>query len=288
MGERKSEIFDILPDQFIPATQLIEKGNESKALLEAATIGYPIIAKPDIGERGTWVQKIDSEDELMEYVRLCPVDFLLQELVNYPIELGVFYVRRPGEENGKVTSIVRKDFLKVRGDGSSTINDLLTKSDRAQLTADLNSSFLQENGSVVPSEGEEILIEPIGNHCRGTQFLDDEEQINGSLHAAFDSLAKAIPDFYFGRFDIKCKSYKELSQLSGFKILELNGAGAEPGHIYQPGYSLIKAYKAIFWHLGVLADISAENKKRGTAYWTFRQGYRKWRSHQEYNKLLSF
>lgn len=286
-GERKSDIFSLIPDTYVPNTYLVEVGATNKALEAAADLGYPLIGKPNIGERGNWVKKINSEEELLTYVSQCRVEFLLQELVEYPIELGVFFVRRPSETTGQITSIVRKRFLSVVGDGSQSINQLLKQSDRALLTADLQSDFLTKMGNQVPAFGEEVLIEPIGNHCRGTQFLNDNEQITEKLNEAFNRLAAQIPEFFYGRFDLRCQSYEELVQLRSFKIMELNGAGAEPAHIYQPGYSLWKAYRVILWHFRVLAEISAENKKRGHPYWTLKEGVQKWKAYKKHYQLLS-
>ena len=286
IGEKKSEIYDLIPEKYIPKTKLISIGDLQSATSEAERIGLPIIAKPNIGERGTWVEKVEDLDQLTQYVERCPVDFLIQELVDYSIELGVFYVKYPGSE-GKVTSIVRKDFLEVVGDGKSTVKELLLRSTRARMTADLESDFVKSVENEVINKGERLLIEPIGNHCRGTGFLNDNDQIDEALNKAFNQLAEDIPDFYFGRFDLRCRSYEDLKKMEHFKIIELNGAGAEPGHIYQPGYSLIQAYKDIFWHLRVLSDISIANRKRGHSYWSFKDGLRKWRSHKRYNRLLA-
>lgn len=286
-GEKKSDIFHMLPAEYLPITTLMDKGEIKQALLAAKRIGYPLIAKPNIGERGAWVQKIRHEKDLIKYVDECPVDFLLQEMVTHPVELGVFYIRYPDQQKGKVTSIVRKNFLSVIGDGQATIMELLHKNPRALLTANLENDLLKEIGAQIPHKGEEILIEPIGNHCRGTQFINDNSEIDEELQSAIDTLAGKIADFYFGRFDLRCRSYDDLKQLKNLKILELNGAGAEPGHIYHPGYPLRRAYRDIFWHLKVLADISKQNKKRGANYWSFKQGLRKWKEHRNYNRLLS-
>jgi hypothetical protein len=284
-GEKKSEIFDIIPNKYLPETDLVGQGDQEKAVALADKIGYPIIAKPDIGERGVWVKKLDNKEDLIQYCSQCPVDFLLQEYIDYQVELGVFYIRYPGEK-GIVTSIVRKEFLSVTGDGNSSIMDLLQKSPRAMLTADLSSDFLMQEGGRILEKNERILIEPIGNHCKGTMFINDENEINSDLTKAINQIADDIPDFYFGRFDLRCQSFEDLKQLKNFKILELNGAGSEPGHIYQPGYSLIRAYKDIIWHLRVLADISILNHKNGIPYWTFKKGYLKWKSHKIHNRLL--
>lgn len=286
IGERKSDIFEQIPEKYIPRTILVDQGDLERAAFEAEKVGFPLIAKPDVGERGNWVKKIHSQDELRKYVTQCPVAFLLQELVDLPIELGVFFVKYPGKP-GRVTSIVRKDFLSVVGDGLQTVRTLLEENTRALMTADLNSDYLQQVGSTVPEKGERILVEPIGNHCRGTRFLNDNHEIDSELDQAFEELSSQIPEFYFGRFDLKCQSYGDLKQLKNFKILELNGAGAEPAHVYQPGYPLWKAYRDILWHLSVLSDISALNKKRGHSYWSFKRGFKKWKAHKKYNRLLA-
>ncbi len=285
MGEKKSEIFEMIPEEFIPRTFLIQKGNVLDARTKAGKIGYPVIAKPDIGERGAWVKKIPDQKSLDQYTQRCPVDFLIQECVTYPIELGVFFIKYP-RQSGQVTSIVKKDFLEVIGDGKQSILEFLRNNPRALLTVNFESEYLRFHGHDIPEKGEKVLIEPIGNHCRGTKFLNGASEIDQKLHDAFNKLADKIPEFYFGRFDLKCQSFDDLRQLKNFKILELNGAGAEPGHIYQPGYSLLTAYKDILWHLRVLADISIQNHKRGIAYWNFKSGYKKWRSHKRYNVLL--
>ncbi len=266
--------------------QLIQKGNLNKALEATEAIEYPLIAKPNVGERGIWVKKINDQRELEVYVQTCPVNFLLQELINLPVELGVFFIKYPGQA-GRVTSIVRKDFLMVTGDGCASVNELLLANERAVLTAGLKSDTLREIKNYRPRRGESMLIEPIGNHCRGTKFLNDSDKIDDELHKVFNTLASEIPDFYFGRFDIRCKSMGDLKKLKNFKIIELNGAGSEPSHIYQPGYSLWKAYRDIFWHLNVLAEISRLNHKNGVPYWSFKRGYKMWRRHQKYNRLLS-
>lgn len=285
-GEKKSDIFQLIPQAFIPRTKKIYVGDVAKATAAAHEIGFPLIAKPDIGERGAWVSQIQDQKALVNYVETCPVDFLLQEMVTLPLELGIFYVKYP-EEKGRITSIVRKGFLSVTGDGKSSIENLLLNNPRALMMVDFESDHLRTIKHCIPKLHESVLVEPIGNHCRGTEFLNDNHQIDKELNAAFNKLAEQIPDFYFGRFDLKCNSYEELRKLQNFKILELNGAGSEPGHIYHPGYSLWKAYRDIFWHLGVLSDISASNRKKGHTYWTFKQGLKKWKSYQKHNRLLS-
>lgn len=287
MGEKKSEIFALLPSKYFPDTFLIEGNDKGKLIDSAGKVGYPLIVKPDIGERGIKVELIENEKDLIRYSNSMTEDFLVQRFVDYPIEFGIFYLRHPDEESGKVTSIVLKDFMKVVGDGKHSVIDLLSKNDRANLQVDVSDRRFTDILNLVPKSGEEFIIEPIGNHCRGTKFLNANEFIDEELHGAIDKLAKSIPEFYFGRFDIRCKSLDDLKNLNHFKILELNGAGAEPGHIYQPGYSLAKAYKEVRWHLNQLALISRANKRRGHQYWSFPKGVKKLLDIRAYNRRLS-
>lgn len=285
LGESKKEIFEMIPNGYLPKFQRFSNQEIKAALEYAHQIGYPLIAKPDIGERGKWVEKITDDQSLMAYMGAIPVDFLLQELVELPIELGVFYVRFPNESKGRVTSLVEKEFLHVIGDGQSTVSQLLAKNPRAQLQFDFDHNRFKEILQQVPESGQNMVVEKIGNHCRGTTFLDRNDQIDSQLHEAIDQLSQQIPEFYFGRFDIRCQSIADLKELKNFKILELNGAGSEPGHIYHPGRSIWKGYGDIVWHLHALATISQQNNSKGVDYWKFAEGMRKLSEIKAYNRL---
>lgn len=287
LGEKKSEIYDMMPPAFIPKTKLFQNHELESAAHFAESLGYPVILKPDIGERGILVEKINDRKALKQYTNKCPVPFLVQELVEYPVELGIFYTRLPSQDYGKISSIVKKDFLSVTGDGHKTVFQLLEENPRASLLVDMDHPRISYLLDSVPKPGKYVQIEPIGNHSRGTTFLNGMDLITPKLEMAFDKLTSMIPGFFFGRFDIKCQSLGDLEDLKNFKIIELNGAGSEPGHIYQPGYSLLKAYKDINWHLATLARISHENKLRGHPYWSFKKGLSKLNAIRKYNRLLN-
>lgn len=286
IGEKKSEIFDLIPQKYYPKTRLILDYSEQEVLAEGEGIGFPLIAKPDIGERGNGVELIRSKEELEKYKSKMQVPFLLQEFVDYPIELGVFYIRKPSEKVGRVTSIVQKQFLSVTGDGESPIRDLLQSNTRAVLQVDFEHERLGHILARIPPVGKEVVVEQIGNHCRGTMFLDATFESDERLNFAIDKLAKQIDGFYYGRFDLKCKSFEDLRELKNFSIVELNGCGAEPAHIYQSGFSLFKAYKVVFNHFKWMAEVSLENKKLGIPYLTTRQGLKKLSDLRAYNKRL--
>ena len=69
--------------------------------------------------------------------------------------------------------------------------------------------------------------------------------------------------------------------------MELNGAGSEPAHIYQPGFPLLKAYKVLFSHWKILYQISKINHLNGYPYMTLREGWIKIKEIKNYSKIVS-
>lgn len=135
----------------------------------------------------------------------------------------------------------------------------------------------------IPSLDEEVEVVPIGNHCRGTTFLNGNHLITDNMVQAIDSAAKEYPGFHYGRFDLRCKSIEELER-GNFTILELNGCGAEPAHIYHPGYPLFKAYRELARHLKIMFQIARQNHANGTPYMTIGEAIKLVRFLRHYNQ----
>ena len=67
-----------------------------------------------------------------------------------------------------------------------------------------------------------------------------------------------------GRFDLKVKNVDDLYLGKNIKIMELNGASSEPGHIYDSSNNnIFKAYKDLFSHWRRLSDIAKVNIDNG-------------------------
>ena len=287
LGESKDKIYKDINPIYIPKTYKLSSTInliDFKKRLEKEDLSFPFILKPDIGERGWMVELIKNENDLVEYLQKIQVDFLVQEYVHLPIELGIFYYRYPSREKGTVSSIVMKEMLSVKGDGQSRVRELVLKDVRAKMHLETLENTKFEILDYKPHYNEEVELVSIGNHCRGTTFLNGNHLINSQLISVLDNVSKEIDGFYFGRFDLRCGSIEELYKGENFKILELNGAGAEPAHIYHPGFSLLQAYKDIVHHLKVLADISLENHKRGVKFMSFQNGMKEVFKIRRYNK----
>lgn len=274
LGESKSEVLKLVPDDVKPKTVLINckaSTEEVLAILKRNGLSLPVIFKPDLGERGWMVRRIKSVEDITQYLREIKIDFIAQELVDLPLEFGVFYVRFPSESLGVVNSITGKEFLSVTGDGKKSLQELILDKDRARLQWEtLRVTYADRLEEVIPA-GKVVELVSIGNHCLGTKFINCNHLITPQLNESFNRISKQIDGFYFGRFDLRCASEKDLQE-GRVKIVELNGCGAEPAHIYHPGASLWDALKVLAKHWSNLYRISVENHRRGVPYLSLREG----------------
>jgi hypothetical protein len=284
MGESKYEVLNLIPGHLKPKTILIKPSasvTDVTQLLHEVGLTLPVIFKPDLGERGWMVRRIRNEQEIERYLNEIKIDFIAQELVDLPLEFGVYYVRFPSQTSGFVNSITGKEFLSVTGDGRKSLKELILGKDRAKLQwKTLRAMYADRLNEIIPS-GKKVELVSIGNHCLGTTFLNCNHLINDTLNASFDSISKQIDGFYFGRYDLRCATLEDLEN-GNIKIMELNGCGAEPAHIYQPGSSLIAAIKVLITHWRNLYRVSKENHNRGVPYLSFQEGK------QIYNRVKKY
>ena len=265
--ESKFKTLDLLPDSLVPKSILFTKNDNLSKLkksLELNGFVFPIIAKPDIGFRGYLVKKINSFAELQTYLQHIKEDVILQEFIPYDNELGIFYHRIPGHKKGKITSVTIKKFIKIKGDGQLNISQLIENDDRAFLYADLFHALHKNKLEYVLNKGEEITLSVIGNHSKGTQFINGNYLINDDLEDFTDKICHQIKDWYYGRLDIKFNSYDKLLKEQEYKILEVNGIISEPTHIYDATYegaSFYQALKSINSHWKIMAKIARKLHK---------------------------
>ena len=274
--ESKKEIYDMMPGHYYPKTILVRLGDDIEHIeneLKKRGLSLPLIAKPDIGMKGLQVKVLKNNDDISSYLKMSKVDFLLQDYVVLENEVGIFYYRIPGEVKGNISGIVGKEFLAVVGDGISTIENLLMQNDRFILQLDvLRKSYGKELQKKL-SANELCTLVPYGNHCRGAKFIDLTYLTDEALINTIDGICQSIPEFYYGRLDIKYNTWEELKEGKNLSIIEVNGAGSEPTHIYDPKHSVFFAWKEIIRHLNLLYKISIINKKRlGIDYMSTKEG----------------
>lgn len=277
IGESKKEIHDILPRDLYPATLHFSLGTGPATVLGAvkeAGLSFPMIGKPDIGGKGRGVKILRNEQDVMDYAAMALLDFHIQQYVPYDKEVGIFYHRMPNEARGRITGIVSKEFLSMTGNGIDDLKTLLRKDRRGIMYLKSLEQMNREDLDKILAPGETRVVSPYGNHSRGSLFLDHSHLIDEQLTDVVDAFSRRIPGFYFGRFDIRYSSMETLKQGRDFSVIELNGAGAEPTHMYDPRHSLFFALKEIIRHWDILARISKMNHDSGVPYPSFRDGVR--------------
>jgi len=289
--ESKKAIYDLTPEAYYPSTLFFKAGTSTEEIIGAIQKGrlkFPVVGKPDIGMQGLSVKKLESENDVIEYALDSRVDFLIQEFVPYKNEVGIFYYRYPGEERGHISGIVSKEFLSVTGDAVSTVLELLKKDKRYVLQLPVLKKTYGNKLQEVLSNGEEFLLVPYGNHVRGAKFVDVSHLIDEQLTNSIDAVCQQVDGFYYGRMDVRYNSWEELREGKKFSIIELNGAGSEPTHIYDPKHSIFFAWKEIIRHLNILWTISRINHKRlKKPYMKIKAGLQMLRDNKQYVKLIN-
>ena len=288
--ESKKDVYDLLPPHVYPKTFLLDSVAPREAatdIISSAQLSFPIICKPDIGERGLGVKKIKNMEELQQYATAIPVSFLMQEFVPYDNEVGIFYYRIPGSDDGCISGIVNKEPVTITGDGVSTIADLVRNNDRYLLQWKQIVTIHGQRLSDVPASGERIELIPYGNHSRGSKFTDETKRVTKKLNDTIHRICSQIPEFYYGRLDIRFKSWEALERGEDLAIIEVNGSGSEPTHIYDPKHSIFFAWREILKHWKILYTISIANNKKGVPYTTLAAGLQDRNAFMNIDKLLS-
>ena len=287
--ESKKAIYNLIPQQYYPKTELVIEGTpleDIQKTVENSGIQYPVIAKPDIGLRGSAVKKIYNPAELQAYNVKANFDYLVQDLIPFENEVGIFYVRYPDEKTGRITGIVSKEFLIITGDGVSTTEELIKKNQRYELQLNV---LKQEYGSellfILP-KGEKLNLVPYGNHARGAKFIDCSHWNSPKLTETINEMCLQISGFYFGRLDIMYNTWEELERGENFSVVELNGAASEPTHIYDPKHSLFFAWKELARHITYMYEISVLNHEKGIPYLAHKKGMKEYRLHLEQSKKI--
>jgi pimeloyl-ACP methyl ester carboxylesterase/membrane protein DedA with SNARE-associated domain len=295
LGESKSAILAAFPaeaDFMLPWAACpagegwAERRLRFGAFQERLEHPWPIVIKPDEGQRGLGVHIVRDLGTAESLLRREEVSWILQAYAPGR-EYGIFYYRFPGEERGQVPSVTTKVMTAVTGDGRSNLERLILADPRA---VDLAIRFLErfsDRLEEVPAAGERVTLVELGTHARGATFLDGRALLTPALEARIDEIARQFEGFNYGRFDFRVPSEDDLRAGLNLKLLEVNGLTSEQTHIYAPGASLFAAWRTLMgsWHLAIRIGLEHERLHglqpwptgRFLAWW--------WRSHWRQRKL---
>jgi len=224
--------------------------------------GYPLVLKPDIGQRGRGVAVIRSEAEAADYLAAAQDDVVAQRHVG-GVEYGVFVYRDPKTTRVEILSIVNKRFPTVTGDGRRPLGTLILADARARLIAPGLVRQLHARLDEIPAAGEVVTLVEIGAHCRGSLFLDARHLASEPLRLTMTAILDAVPGYHFGRLDLRCPDQASLVAGRGIQVLELNGVTAESAHIYHPDTPLLDGWRAMIRQWRIAIEIGEANAAKG-------------------------
>ncbi|MFT5288051.1 MAG: pimeloyl-ACP methyl ester carboxylesterase/membrane protein DedA with SNARE-associated domain [Planctomycetota bacterium] len=278
VGESKVEIlraFAGAGDRLPPWEHLVLGSSESTIAAALARLQgsagqtWPVIVKPDVGQRGDGVTLTHSEAEVLEAVAGLSCDSILQAYVPGH-EYGLFWARNPEDPEGSLISVVDKRLPFVKGDGVRNLEELILDDERAVAMAPF---FLDRNASrlgTVPADGEEVSIGDLGTHCKGALFLDGNHLVTPELTRAVAEVAEAFSDerwdstlgFAFGRLDVRALGEEEL-RAGRFGIIEVNGVTSEAAHVYDPRHGVTVGWRTLAAQWRMAQRIGAAQARAG-------------------------
>lgn len=266
VGESKIDILKQLSKTDYPETLFVEEGKDIRQIykiLEKNHFQFPLVLKPNVGDQGYKVTICNKDEELKAYFKANNFDTLIQKYVEYGKEYSLFFYIDPFTNEGTISSLCEKVSLTIVGNGKDTVSKLMEQKDRAFIQLE---RLMKENSELMnytPLKSEKVLLEPIGNHRRGTLFKNVNCNITSKLVEAINILSEKTPNFKYIRYDLKCKSLNDLENLEHFSILEINGVTAEPAHIYDPNYGVIKVFKDLIYHWQTMSHIAKKQIQNG-------------------------
>lgn len=268
--DSKGDILDLFPrNDMLPAYLRMpikgKPGDRIHALEQFMTenhLEWPIVLKPDIGERGMGVAVVRSREQAHDYLQQCHDEVIAQEFITGD-EFGIHYVRLPEEQNGFLYSVAQKHPQYIKGDGEKNLEHLILEDPRAVAMARYYLRKFADRLDEVPANGEKITLVEIGTHARGAIFTDDRKHITPELTTVIDELTQSAGALHCGRYDIRVPSIDDLRAGKNIRILEFNGVTGEPAHVYQPSYPLLRGLRDLCGQWKHAFATGAQNRTKG-------------------------
>ena len=241
------------------------QGDQIEQQMAAAGFDYPMVCKPDIGCRGSGVKLLKNRQQLTATLASYPsgAGLMIQQLASWEPEAGVFYVRHPDQPRGEIISLALKYSPYVVGDGKRSLRELIADDARAGDLAHLYLQRHQQQLDTVLPVGEPYKLVFSASHCRGAIFRDANQHITEALRQRIDSLMQDLPEFYYGRLDIKFRDLDSFKQGENIEIVEINSASSESLHIWDRNTAISEALRSLLFQYRTLYQLGAANRAKG-------------------------
>jgi pimeloyl-ACP methyl ester carboxylesterase len=280
IGESKSHILHSLGDDpaVLAHAMLPADGDGAARLRELERAlqdrpelgGWPIILKPDRGERGYAVRLCRGPEDALDYLGRIDQDVIAQRYHPGPHECSIFWQRDDrAPHGGRIFSMTRKEFQTVTGDGRRTLQALVLADPRLRMQADVFLDRFADQRTRVLAPGETLRMSESGNHAQGALFRDGADLASGPLAARVGAIVRRIedacggPGFDFGRMDVRYTSDEALRRGRGLAVIELNGASSESTNMYDPDGSLAWAWGVLLRQWATVYRMGAARRAEG-------------------------
>jgi|GEM_PF-698340 len=259
--DRKTTLLRQLREDWIP------KGFSHTGRLDELPEGieFPVIAKPDKGVTGIGIKKCRGLVELNAYLNAAgAMRVRIESFVDLPLEFGVMFYYHPKTKESEI-SIVEKRYPRVIGDGELTLKTLIAQAARRnrKLRVEEIHRRLINRLNKVPDEGEEIVLDYVGNGTNGSTFHEvPMVRDTKKLRAFLVEELYAQAGICFTRMDVKATSLDAL--LAGdFILIEHNGVKSEPLQIFIKELPIDVRYQYYKHHFRTMRCISKQQQELG-------------------------
>lgn len=279
LSDRKSDIYDIIDSRFVPNTIVYDGQIEGiEKALTSHDITFPLIVKPNTGIGGHGVYKADSMEELVNFLQNTTIkDLLIQNFIHLKKEFSIMYYCLPKSNEVVVFSVVEKGYPTIVGTGQATIEELIRDIGNERIRLEYVLNKFRDRLTEVPPQGEEIVVDYIGNFVSGAEFLPHHVNIPKDFGVTLYNALTKKGNIHFARLDVKADSVEEL--LDGkFEIIEVNGAKSEPLEIYSPSVESKRKREILKFHWKQMERIAREQAELGVQRESFRASLRSLRS----------
>ncbi len=253
--------------------------------------GYPVILKPDSGERGHGLRLAHDDADVLDFFQSMTRDALVQRFHPGPHEVGILWRRTPrngtplDECPGGIFSITRKRFPVIEGDGRRTLELLIWDHPRYRMQADVFLKRHEDQSDRVLELGETMRLGVAGNHCQGTMFFDGADLITPELSRAIGEIAQSFVNpetggrLDYGRFDVRYATEEGLRAGRDLAVIELNGTMSESTNMYDPAKSAWWTYSVLFAQWRTMFRLGALRRRQGQRPMTVRTLFGAIRAH---------
>ena len=269
LDDKKSNTDMLFPIGLFPATDIVKANDWEKS---KEPLKYPVFIKPNIGLKGHHAALIESEDHLIDYMKNAGnEEILIQEFVDKQREFSILFAKNPVDNALQVSSLTEKKYPFIVGDGKRTLRQLIIDLDNPFVLKNVVLERLNEELDAIVDRDKKRIIEKIGNYSRGAKFYNLNHKITDKLAEELTRVLNDVKGIYFGRFDLKADSLENFAK-GDWRAIELNGAKAEPLHIYDPNISWVRIIKDIHNHWQELTCIVKSQKRRGYKFPSLKEG----------------